>query len=149
MTQLTLLLLMAAAPPVTFMFLAGPAAAPPVEWPAEFETFDDVAFPAPDVVWLDPAEFSPPPLERPEPAYPVFQTPLEFDEWAPLPAAVLEEAPTRIDWERYAPQLLLAYFSGVLILLARLLLGVRGGWKLRRLARPVVEALTRPFTASD
>ncbi|GMU23488.1 MAG: hypothetical protein AMXMBFR13_35660 [Phycisphaerae bacterium] len=55
-----------------------------------------------------------------------------------------EPAPTArsggFDWRRYAPHVLLAYLLGAGLLLARLVAGLHGGQRLRRLSEPVEEA---------
>ena len=54
-------------------------------------------------------------------------------EGVPLPAAAQGR------WRRYAPRLAAAYFAGVALMLARLLLALSGARRLRKLAAPVTD----------
>ncbi len=58
-------------------------------------------------------------------------------------AAGLEFAtapPTAADWRAYTPYLILAYLAGVLVMLARLGLGLAGGGSLRKRADPISDS---------
>jgi ankyrin repeat protein/beta-lactamase regulating signal transducer with metallopeptidase domain len=54
------------------------------------------------------------------------------------PAAVSRSG--GFDWRRYAPHVLLGYLLGSSLLLARLVVGLHGGQRLRRLSEPVEDA---------
>lgn len=58
----------------------------------------------------------------------------------PPPAAILPPPSSQPLWPRFAPALVAAYFIGVVLMLARLLLGLHGGRRLRRRAQPIEDS---------
>ncbi len=116
---LSALLLMAACPPASFFLLTSPAAE---------MTATPINLSSIDTHIIQPS------LE------PSSNTPLAIK---PLPKADIQPATPPADksapfhWQRYTPYAATAYFAGVLVMLVRLLLGLYGGQKLRRVSEPV------------
>ena len=133
------LLLMAACPPTTFMLL-GENALPEPAQPAT----EPVA-PSIQRISLSPDEFDRAPrtsqtlfgpVDARTPATPVAAT-TPVPDPGPTIAAESAAAPSPPTWHRYAAHAVLLYLVGVAIMLARLLLALRGGQRLRRRSQPV------------
>jgi HEAT repeat protein/beta-lactamase regulating signal transducer with metallopeptidase domain len=149
-TFLAALLAMALCPPVTYSLLE----------PADLESFaasmpsgqpnglgqPELSTASGPLAQTDPTD----PTERPDPSdLPAFApTNAPGDDRlaaAPSPAETrhvedaLSSAPVATNWQIYAPYLILAYIAGVLLMLARLALGLAGGGRLRNRADRITD----------
>ena len=70
---------------------------------------------------------------------PTADAPPTTDTSSPSKTATVESSGRPDVWQQTTPFIAVAYLVGVLVLLIRLLLGLRGGWKLRRHSEPVDE----------
>ena len=116
---LAALLVMAACPPVTFFLFTRPASEPAPS-PA--------AIPMTQTITITN---SPP---APSNALPELNRPKKAENPQPEPAT---QTTTRFNWQPFTPYAAAAYLAGVAVMLARLLVGLYGGKKLRRASEPV------------
>src|SRR5687767_8051403 len=127
--------LMALAPPLTFIYLQQTfkhSIPPP---PAEVSISRPI--PKPEILpLLQPANAPNPPASIQQNAIPLQPIP-------PPPQAGnnLLEIFKKISWQAYAPWIALGYFAGVLAMLVRLTLALRGGHRLSRRAQPLDDPL--------
>ena len=120
---LAALILMAACPPLTFILVGeqSPAPAPAVTSPEP-----------PLIPWRMAWE------DSPLPGIPEVPFDIVPEADSAVPSSPL--AAVAMDWRRYAPSLVAGYFAVAALLVARCILGVCGGQRLRRRALPVEEA---------
>ncbi|MBI4578278.1 MAG: M56 family metallopeptidase, partial [Planctomycetes bacterium] len=97
------------------------------------------------VLWQAQGSASPPPasVSLPPAGSGAAVTPLPLPPNAPVavdrPSGGSASGST-LDWRRYAPQVVLAYVLGAAAMLVRLVLGLRGGQRLRRSSQPLEDA---------